>query len=163
MSKITTAQKELAYQVAKQFMDNYKGISDPHSPSYLDGHCAAWLADKVTKFGYASEEAMAKACRAVLKAYKPAPKQGKKQKVRIEVVKYMGKWGSFATCESEMYRAMLVGANGQRQNLPDTRACYAEYGGHPERKYAVQRAEIWAALLGCPTVFVDEVGKKEIA
>ena len=163
MKKVSNSQKMLAYGIANKFMSNYNAIRDPQSLSYNDNYCAAWLNDQVAKFGYKSWEEMAKVCRQVLKAFKPAPKQVKKEKLRIEVVKYMGKFGSFAAGESEIYRAELVGVNGKRQALPDTQACYSEYEGHPDRRVATQRAQIWAALLGCPTVFVDTLSKKAAA
>jgi hypothetical protein len=83
-----------------------------------------------------------------------------RKKIHIEIVRYMAKFGAFANRESEMYRADLIGANGKRQTLPDTRACCTEYEGNPERKYAEQTAEIWAGLLGCKIVSVDKTGKK---
>jgi len=159
--KVARSAKDLAYKIASEFMQNFNGINCPTSLSYNDNYCGAWLVDQARKFGYDSPEAMAKECRIVLKAYTPAPKPTvKKEKLRIEVVSYMGKFGSFAASESKMYRAELVGVNGKRQILPDTQRCCTEYEGHPERKYPVQIAKIWAALLGCPTIFVDKVDSK---
>jgi len=161
--KVPKTQEQMAIRVAEQFMLNFNGINSPTSLSYNDNYCGAWLTEQINRFGYKTWEAMAADCRVILKGVKPAPKVKAKEKLRIEVIKYMGKWGSFATTESEMYRAVLVGVNGKRQNLPDTRGCYGDYDGHPERKYAVERAKTWAAMLGCPTMFVDEVGKKAVA
>src|SRR5271163_2787697 len=119
--KVARSAKDLAYKIASEFMMNFNGISNPQSLSYNDNYCGAWLSDQARKFGYASPEAMAKECRIVLKAYTPEPKPTvKREKLRIEVVKYMGKFGSLANHESEMYRAELVGVNGKRQILPDT-------------------------------------------
>ena len=157
--RVARTQKQLAYNIASEFMSNYNAIRNPQSFSYNDNYCGAWLNDQVAKFKYESWEAMAKACREVLKAYKPAPTAKKKDKLHIEVVKYMGKFGSFAAGESELYRAELVGVNGKRQALPDTQACCSGYEGHIDRQYAVRRAKIWAALLGCPTMFVDKTEK----
>jgi len=160
--KTPKTQEQMAIRVAEQFMLNFNGINSPTSLSYNDNYCGAWLTEQINRFGYKTWEAMAADCRVILKGVKPAPKP-RGQKIRIEVVKYMGKFGSFANHESEMYQAILVGANGKRQALPDTRVCCTGYEGHPERKYAVQRAKIWAALLNCPTVFVDTLSKKAVS
>jgi hypothetical protein len=148
---------ELTYSLAKRFVDNYKGINDPTSLNYCDSHAIVWLEDQARKYGYDRISTMNAACRIFMRNNKPA-KRGKK--IRIEIVKYMAKWGAFASGESEMYRADLVGANGKRQTLPDTRACCTEYEGNPERKYAEQIAKIWAGLLGCQIVSVDKIAKK---
>lgn len=83
-----------------------------------------------------------------------------KRRPRIVIVMYMAKFGSFANHESVMYRAVLEGANGKRQTLPDTERCCTEYEGHPERKYADRIAGIWAKLLGVSKIgFSDEIAK----
>lgn len=153
--------KTLTIKVAKDFVQNYRGVDDPQSMSYCDGHAIAYLERQTKRYGYPSVETMNTACRIFLRHNKPAPKG--KTKMRIEVVKYMGKFGSFASAESEMYRAELVGRNGKRQVLPDTRAQCTEYDGHPERKYADQTAKIWAALLGCEVISVDRTPHKKAA
>jgi hypothetical protein len=151
--------RTLTTGVAQDFLHNYRAITDPQSLSYNDNYCGGYLNDKTRDYGFKTWEAMAAACRKLLKINPPT----KKGKIRIEIVKYMGKFGAFASGESEMYRAVLIGANGKQQALPDTRACCTEYGGHPERKYAEQIARTWASLLGCKIVSVDKTTGKKAA
>ena len=156
--KVARSAKDLAYKIASEFMQNFNGINCPTSLSYNDNYCGAWLVDQARKFGYDSPEAMAKECRIVLKAYTPAPKPTvKKEKLRVEVVKFMGKFGAFAASEQVMYRAEIVGVNGKRKDAGDWQS---EGQGNPDRQYAVRDAKAWAALLGCPTIFVDKVDSK---
>lgn len=163
--KTTTApvakKRELTYGVARTYVDNYKGINDPNSMSYCDGHAISWLEDQAKKYGYGDRiSTMNAACRIFLRNNKPAKKGAK---LRIEIVKYMGKNGAFASGESEMYRADLIGANGKRQTLPDVRGSYSEFDGHTERKYIDPVAKDWAALLGCEVTFVDKTPKRRAA
>lgn len=150
--------KELTIGVARAFVSNYKGINDPESFSYCDGHAISWLEDQAKKYGYGDRiSTMNAACRIFLRNNKPAKKSSKK--LSIEVIKFIGKNGAFASGNTEQYRTELVGANGKRRNINDWRS----EGGYSEKQYADRDAKAWAALLGCGIVFVDKTAKKVAA
>src|SRR5271167_3184436 len=89
--KVARSQKDLAYKIADEFMINYNGIRNPQSLCYNDNYCGAWLNEQIVKFGYKSWDAMADDCRVIVKSYKPTTKPTvRREKLRIEVVKYMG-------------------------------------------------------------------------
>ena len=59
---------------ARKFLDNYNGLRNPLSLAYNDNFCGAWLEQHVRDYGFKSQDAMAKACRKLLKTPVPAPK-----------------------------------------------------------------------------------------
>jgi hypothetical protein len=147
--------KELTINTAKTYVQNYKGVSDPNSLSYNDGHAWAWLEDQAKRYGYPRPSTMNSACRLFLRHNKPAPKNN--GKLRIEVIKFMGKFGAFANYEQIMYRAEIVGVNGKRHGAGDGMDDGME--GNPDPQYAKQDAKEWSALLGCPIVSVDKTAQ----
>jgi hypothetical protein len=77
-----------------------------------------------------------------------------KNRLHVEVVKFMGKFGAFAAREQVMYRCDLVGVNGKRR---DGGSWQSEGMGNPDPKYARADARGWAKFLGCE---VKEVSNK---
>ena len=61
----------LAANDARQFLTNYDAIRCPTSLSYNDNYCGQWINDKVREYGFKNEDAMAAACRKLLKISKP--------------------------------------------------------------------------------------------
>ena len=149
--------RTLTIRVAKGFLANYKSINDPYSMSFRDNFVAARLDEQSKRYGFGDDcSKMAAACRKFLKDNKPAPTAKKKNRLRIEVMKFIGKNGAFGS-EMEMYKTNLVGVNGKRRNINDWQN---EGYGYASKQYADRDAAEWQKLFGCQIKFVDNTPKK---
>ena len=98
--------------------------------------------------------ALNRVCQDYLGKYRTST-TAKKQKLHIEVTKFMGKNGAFAAGKSELYRTEVVGVNGKRENINN----WQNEGYGTGSVYANRDAAKCAAMLGCPVVFVDKIAE----